>query len=188
MISCPDLHSESWFAQLKAHQPVRAALLEAIFDDLARVAEKAVSHVSTLQMLNDELDTVGKRVFKLSRWLVGVMPDATEDQIQKFVSSWAEFAQSLHLAGWDVAQFGAMAHTIAKSRPRGRPPDRHNLAIIAYEMKLLNQDLIWDDVASRVCDCKKTVHDQYCTQAIRQAVMRLQRALKQYRVCVPIVR
>jgi hypothetical protein len=162
--------------------------VQAIFGEMTRFTEKASTGNYSLQSLHDDLSRLRSVVLELSTWLVGVAPVKREEEIQRFVSSWVLFVQTLGLSGWDVAQIGAKAEKVARSRPRGRPPDRRLLAVRAYEMKLANPGLTWQGIASKICDCNKSSHDEYCVQAIRQAVMQLQKTMRRYRVMVPRLR
>ena len=184
MDSALDLASQEWFKEFRSQRPVAALLLESILQSLTGVLTKAETGTLTLPELKEDLDFVLERT-KLSSWLIGIKAPRSEENIQHFVDSWAKYLQSLGFSGCELIEQSNNAERIARKKTRGRPPDRKLLAVEAYELKASQPELTWDDVAENLCDCRKGKHDGTCREAIRQDVIRLQKALKKCGVALP---
>jgi len=179
-----DLASQEWFREFRSQRPVAAALLESILEPVASLLSRAESRSLTLLELNEELSFIVERA-ELSSWLIGVKRPPMEESIHQFVDSWTRYLQSLGFSGRQLIEHSATGERVARQKRRGRRPDRKLLAVEAYELKASRPDLTWDDVAENLCDCKKGRHDESCREAIRQDVLRLQKALKKHCVEVP---
>ena len=65
---------------------------------------------------------------------------------------------------------------LQKKSGRGRPVTRHLAAVRALQMQIDNG---WKlkKVTSKVCDCTKATHDDFCEQQLRQSIMKLEKLL-----------
>jgi hypothetical protein len=59
----------------------------------------------------------------------------------------------------------------------GHPPTRRRVAARALQMKKAG-NRTWPQIAEAICDCRQKDHTKYCTQNIRQGVIRLQKLLR----------
>jgi len=177
--------AEPWFQECRLQRPVTAALLEAISTKMAAFIELGNSDTYTLEKLNSDLGCLASEIAELSPWIVGVKPLTNEKQVRERVASWVEFARDLGLPGGQIAEISKSADRTSRTRPRGRPPDRRRLAVKAYEMKAANHKLTWEAVTEALCDCRKSQHDEYCKESLRQVVMTLQKTLRKHGIVVP---
>jgi len=181
MDSIPELSSEAW-AEIRSKQPISAALVEAICGRVKLIADKFQMGNYSLDKANSDLEIMNKEIRHLSTWIVGAPVEKSQRDICRFVDGWVAFAQSISLSGYEVAQIGKRAEEIVRKKPRGRPPVKRPIAVRALELKMADRKLTWDDVATKVCDCGKKSHDEYCKQAIRVAVEELKKTLRAYKI------
>jgi hypothetical protein len=59
----------------------------------------------------------------------------------------------------------------------GRPATRGNIALQALQFKIDNH-WIWRQITNAVCDCGKSLHDDYCQANLRQSIRGLEKLLR----------
>jgi len=81
--------------------------------------------------------------------------------------------------GWSYSEVPRMIRRLRQARG-GRPLMRRWLAIRGLELRLLDPSLGWRDITERICDCGKSLHDDWCIQCLKSAVSELRNLLRKY--------
>jgi hypothetical protein len=112
---------------------------------------------------------------------------ALSDEIMSYLKSADELnldkedtkLQMLDLIATDPVAHLALYPVVVEigKKKRGRPIARGPVTVRGLQMRV-DRNLSWLRIAREVCDCGKKVHDQYCSEALRQSVIALQRLLK----------
>lgn len=172
--------------KIDPERPVYSALLEAefqradkLFDgSLIRRMNDAKSEAEFREMI-DELVTLLNESTEILEWIIPRQPTPFDLALK--------LANVMRQAGVSEDECKKIISKAGR-RGKGRPITKRAIAIVALEKQLLEPERNWSyrQLAQRLCNCEKEIHDHQCGQSLRQNMIPLKKLLAKYAPHLPV--
>jgi len=167
-----------------SNHPILSALKKATHDALIKFMLDAIDTDS--EKGSDEL---ADKFLELQTWADESTPTEELEALPQDLAAMKRVPFSSPEASnpeFDFAPQLSLLLREAKRRLKGRPVTKRSTAVLALELSLAGHT--WRELAQKLCDCKRTRHDEDCEDRLYAQVKHLKRLCKKHSIPLPTSR